>query len=35
MVGRRPYQIVMGLPKNNEDPVLIERFFGSFKVRPY
>jgi hypothetical protein len=35
MVGRRPYQIVMGLPKNSEDPILIERFFGSFKVKAY
>lgn len=33
MVGRRPYQIVVGYPKNQEDPVLTDRFFNSFKVR--
>ena len=35
MVGRRPYQIVVGVPKENEDPVLVNRFFNSFKVRAY
>jgi len=35
MVGRRPYQIVIGVPKDNEDPVVVNRFFNSFKVRPY
>jgi hypothetical protein len=33
MVGRRPYQIVVGVPKDNEDSVLVNRFFNSFKVR--
>lgn len=33
MVGRRPYQIVIGLPKDQDDPVVINRFFNSFKVR--
>ena len=35
MVGRRPYQIVVGVPKDNEDPALVNRFFNSFKVKPY
>ena len=35
MVGRRPYQIVIGVPKGDEDPVLVNRFFNSFKVRAY
>ena len=35
MVGRRPYQIVIGVPKDNEDPAVVNRFFNSFKVRPY
>ena len=35
MVGRRPYQIVVGVPKENEDPVLVNRFFNSFKVKAY
>jgi hypothetical protein len=34
MVGRRPYQIVIGYPKDQEDPVSVNRFFNSFKVRP-
>ena len=34
MVGRRPYQIVIGYPKDQEDPVSTNRFFNSFKVRP-
>ena len=32
MVGRRPYQIVIGTPKDDPDAVLTSRFFGSFKV---
>ena len=35
MVGRRPYQIVIGVPKDNEDPALVNRFFNSFKVKLY
>ena len=35
MVGRRPYQIVVGYPKDQEDSLAINRFFNSFKVRPY
>jgi len=35
MVGRRPYQIVIGYPKDQEDTLTINRFFNSFKVRPY
>jgi hypothetical protein len=35
MVGRRPYQIVIGVPKENEDPVLVNRFFNSFKVKQF
>ena len=34
MVGRRPYQIVIGSPKDLEDSVSLNRFFNSFKVRP-
>ena len=33
LVGRRPYQIVMGSPKGQEDPVILDRFFNSFKIR--
>ncbi|HEX5964589.1 MAG TPA: hypothetical protein VFY51_01610 [Pyrinomonadaceae bacterium] len=33
MVGRRPYQIVIGYPKDQEDPLATNRFFNSFKVR--
>ncbi|HZI59844.1 MAG TPA: hypothetical protein VFD62_03980 [Pyrinomonadaceae bacterium] len=33
MVGRRPYQIVIGYPKGTEDPLTTNRFFNSFKVR--
>ena len=33
MVGRRPYQIVIGYPKDQEDPLTTNRFFNSFKVR--
>jgi hypothetical protein len=34
MVGRRPYQIVIGYPKGEEDVELTKRFFNSFKVMP-
>ena len=34
IVGRRPYQIVIGYPKGEEDPLTINRFFNSFKIRP-
>jgi hypothetical protein len=34
MVGRRPYQIVIGYPKDQEDQPTIDRFFNSFKVKP-
>jgi hypothetical protein len=33
MVGRRPYQIVIGYPKDVNDPAVVNRFFNSFKVR--
>src|ERR1051325_8749983 len=33
MVGRRPYQIVIGSPKGMDDSALVNRFFNSFKVR--
>jgi hypothetical protein len=33
MVGRRPYQIVIGSPKTLNDSANTERFFNSFKVR--
>lgn len=33
MVGRRPYQIVIGYPKDSVDPNVVNRFFNSFKVR--
>jgi hypothetical protein len=32
MVGRRPYQIVIGSPKGQDDSANINRFFNSFKV---
>ena len=35
MVGRRPYQIVVGLPKDDDDAGTVARFFNSFKVRAY
>lgn len=35
MVGRRPYQIVIGSPKGADDSADIDRFFNSFKVSPY
>ena len=34
MVGRRPYQIVIGYPKDQPDAVATNRFFNSFKVSP-
>ena len=34
MVGRRPYQIVIGSPKGVDDSVTINRFFNSFKIVP-
>ncbi|HEV2836870.1 MAG TPA: hypothetical protein VGW58_16245 [Pyrinomonadaceae bacterium] len=33
MVGRRPYQIVIGYPKDEPDAGAINRFFNSFKVQ--
>jgi len=32
MVGRRPYQIVIGSPKGRDDSVNLNRFFKSFKI---
>jgi hypothetical protein len=32
MVGRRPYQIVIGSPKGEDDSANVNRFFNSFKV---
>jgi len=32
LVGRRPYQIVIGSPKGMDDSASTERFFNSFKV---
>lgn len=32
MVGRRPYQIVIGSPKGEDDSANVSRFFKSFKV---
>ena len=34
MVGRRPYQIVIGYPKGDDEVAPIGRFFNSFKVNP-
>lgn len=34
MVGRRPYQIVIGSAKGFDDTASVNRFFNSFKVRP-
>ncbi len=34
MVGRRPYQIVIGSPKGTDDAANVNRFFNSFKVSP-
>ena len=33
MVGRRPYQIVIGTPKEQDETASVTRFFNSFKVR--
>lgn len=33
LVGRRPYQIVIGSPKGQDDSANLNRFFKSFKVR--
>lgn len=33
IVGRRPYQITIGYPKGEDDPVTVDKFFNSFKVR--
>lgn len=32
MVGRRPYQIVIGYPKGEDETAPVDRFFKSFKV---
>jgi hypothetical protein len=32
LVGRRPYQLVIGSPKGLDDTASVERFFNSFKV---
>jgi hypothetical protein len=32
LVGRRPYQIVIGSPKGTDDTVNVNKFFNSFKV---
>jgi hypothetical protein len=32
LVGRRPYQIIIGSPKNLDDSVKVNKFFNSFKV---
>lgn len=32
MVGRRPYQLVIGSPKGMDNSVTLKRFFNSFKV---
>ena len=34
LVGRRPYQIVIGSPKGSDDTANVSRFFNSFKVTP-
>lgn len=34
MVGRRPYLIVVGSPKNVDDTLAVNRFFNSFKINP-
>jgi hypothetical protein len=34
MVGRRPYQIVIGYPKDEPDAGATGRFFNSFKISP-
>ena len=32
MVGRRPYQIVIGSPKGEDNSAVVSRFFKSFKI---
>ena len=32
LVGRRPYQIVVGSPKGQDDTAIVNRFFNSFKI---
>jgi hypothetical protein len=32
MVGRRPYQIVIGSPKGQDDSISTNKFFNSFKI---
>ncbi len=32
LVGRRPYQIVIGSPKDTDDTASVNKFFNSFKV---
>ncbi len=34
LVGRRPYQLVIGSPKEMDDTASVNRFFNSFKVSP-
>ena len=34
IVGRRPYLIVIGSPKDVDDTLAVNRFFNSFKVTP-
>jgi hypothetical protein len=34
IVGRRPYQIVIGSLKGEDDSVSVNRFLNSFKVNP-
>jgi hypothetical protein len=34
LVGRRPYQLVIGSPKDMDDTAIATRFFNSFKVSP-
>jgi hypothetical protein len=34
LVGRRPYQIVIGTPKGQDDSAQTSRFFNSFKINP-
>ena len=34
LVGRRPYQIVIGSPRDLDDTANVSRFFNSFKVTP-
>ena len=33
MVGRRPYQLVVGYPKGGDPPSEVSKFFNSFKVK--